>query len=65
MTIGDTTFNLAISYTADGTAFVTVSQSILASLKASQSLQFALAYSDPSNGTICYTPELFSDPLAQ
>jgi hypothetical protein len=63
LTVGTTTYTLAITTTDAGDPVITIPQSVLASLAVGQSLTMTLRFRDPLLDPINYTPLLFSDPL--
>jgi hypothetical protein len=57
------TYGLAVTTTLAGDPFLTIPQSVLASLAPGQMLTVTLRFQNPSFGPVDYAALLFSDPM--
>jgi hypothetical protein len=65
ITVGGTTYNLAIRYDAAGDPIVTIPNALVSSLGAGQSLpKITLTFRNPSNKHFDFDTQVFSDPFA-
>ena len=60
--VAGTTTPLALRATSAGEPVILIPLSLLSTLGGNQAMQIGLSFSNPSNGSITFTPKLFSEP---